>query len=43
MNKLLGFVVSAGVLVAAGVWFINNNPDFFQAVVDWAYGQLGVS
>lgn len=42
MKKILGFIVAAGVLVSAGVWFMNNNPDFFQSVIDWTKSQMGM-
>lgn len=43
MKKILGFIVGAGVIVALGIWFINNNPTFFQQIIDWAMGQMGIN
>lgn len=43
MKKLLGFAVSAAVLVGVGIFFINQNPVIFQKVIDFVLNQLGIS
>lgn len=43
MKKIIGFIVGAAVLVGVGIWFITNNPDFFQRVIDWAFTQMGIN
>lgn len=42
MKKILGFMVTAGVLVAAGIWFMDKNPEFFQSVIDWVQTEMGM-
>lgn len=42
MRKVVGFIVGAGILVAAAVWFITNMPGVFQSVIDWAKVQVGM-
>lgn len=43
MKKVIGFIVGAGILVSMGIWFISNNPRFFQQIIDWAMTQMGIN
>lgn len=43
MKKFLSFAVGAAILVGVGVFFITQNPDLFNRVINWTLGQLGIS
>jgi len=42
MNKIIGFIVGAGIIVALGVWFIAENPGWFESVINWALSSMGI-
>jgi len=43
MKKLLGFAVSAAVIVAVGIYFINKNPQIFDQVINFVITELGIN
>lgn len=43
MKKLLGFAVSAAIIVGVGIYFMTKNPEIFDKVINWVTGKMGIN
>jgi hypothetical protein len=43
MKKILGFAVSAALMLGVGTYFMGKNPEIFDSVINWFLKGLSIS